>query len=1062
MARKAGGDQGAAAAETGPDTPAMRQWAQAKEQAPDALLFFRMGDFYELFFQDAEEIAATLGLTLTSRNKDRSVPMAGVPYHSADQYIRRLLVQGYRIAICEQLEDPALTKGLVKRGVVRVITPGTVIEDSLLPGESNNFLAAICPPIDTAGFLGFQAGRRAPTDRQGRPLVDFATDWGASWLDLSTGAWGYEEGSREVIEDLLASLSPAELLVSGPTWNGKYLTSFRPTPRAHPGRPAQPTTPNLGAATGSQVAADAGERAAGAPAPAPAAATDPNLSKAEPPPAAAPSSAKGPGTASAPEPHPGRTLTSESPRLNNTAVVACDRAQFDPLLAAEALAALFARRKQFEPPPAGPGLGACGAILYYLRATQIVSAAAPGASGADGLLAGGAAATTVAAAAGSADVAAVGTAATDRPPLATASFSGGLKGFGHVEPPERAGRERGMVLEGDAARHLELVDSSAGPMRSLVGTLRLNKTAVGTRLMRQWLCQPLKELKAIEERQDCIAAFLAEGALLHSLREGLAGMGDLERLTARVCTERANARDLAALATGLGRVAAVRERLAGLEIGAGGAGGGTGAGGGRAPAGIRRLAEALVPPEAVLRDITSTLRDGELPVGIADGEMIADGVNAELDRLRSLAGGGKDWIARLERSEQERTGIGSLKVGYNRVFGYYLEITHTHAKAVPADYIRKQTLTNAERYVTPELKQREEEILSAESRAQALEYKLLSELRARVALFVEDLQAVARAAAELDVLTAWAEVARTREWIRPAVVKGRAMNIVEGRHPVLETLLPAGEYVANDVVLDPAERQILILTGPNMAGKSTYLRQTALLVILAQAGCYIPARSATIGVVDRLFTRIGARDDLTAGRSTFMVEMTETAHILRRATPQSLVILDEVGRGTSTFDGLSIAWAMVEYFHDAKERGARVLFATHYHELTEIAQTRRRVANCHVEVREYEGRLAFLYRVAPGAALRSFGIGVARLAGLPLPLVARATAILKELESADAAGHIRETLTGALRGDGQLSLFGDPKMLAVIDALRALDPDTLTLDEVKHTLRELIAQARRI
>lgn len=953
------------------DTPAMRQWALAKQQVPDALLFFRMGDFYELFHQDAEEIAAKLGLTLTSRTKDRSVPMAGVPYHSADQYIRRLLAQGYRIAICEQLEDPALTKGIVRRGVVRVITPGTVIEESLLPGESNNYLAAFCPPIDTPGFLGFQAGRAAPHDKKGNPLVDFAHDWGAAWLDLSTGAWGYEEGPREAIEDWVAALSPAELLVPGPTWDGKRLTPYQAV------RPAAANADAVGTA---------------APSPGSAAAS------------AAPATQ-----------HAGKTVAADSPRLESTAVVACDRAQFDPLLAVEALSEFFSRRKDFVPPHLGPGLGACGAILHYLRSTQFDQPETTGSS-----------------------------------PLPVASFSGGLKGLGHIEPPERAGREKGMVLEGDAARHLELVDSPAGATRSLWGCLRLNKTAAGTRLMKRWLLQPLKDLKAIEERHACIDALLANEYLLQELRAGLSGVGDTERLTARICTERANARDLAALAASLKQVAVLQEKLAACDSA------------GLAVPAFDRLARGLKPPFGAIREIEANLQEGDLPTGVTEGGLIAPGVNAELDELRDLAGGGKNWIAALERTEQQRTGIGSLKVGYNKVFGYYIEITHTHTKSVPADYIRKQTLTNAERYVTPELKEREEGILAAESKSQALEYKLFCGLRERVAAFVDDLQRVAQAAAELDVLTAWAEVARTRRWVRPTLTKDRRLDITAGRHPVLEQLLPAGEYVANDVEVDAAKQQILILTGPNMAGKSTYLRQVALLVILAQAGCFVPAEAASIGVVDRLFTRIGARDDLTAGRSTFMVEMTETAHILRRCTPQSLVILDEVGRGTSTFDGLSIAWAMVEYFHDTKDRTASVLFATHYHELTEIAQTRRRVANLHVEVREYEGKLAFLYKVAPGAALRSFGIGVAKLAGLPAQVVQRSTTILKELESADAAGHIRETLTGALRGDSQLTLFGDPKMLAIVDELQQLDPDTLTLDEVKHTLRTLIEKARRL
>ncbi|HTL52191.1 MAG TPA: hypothetical protein VL860_06430, partial [Planctomycetota bacterium] len=474
-----------AAIDAGLDTPAMRQWAQAKQQVPDALLFFRMGDFYELFHQDAEEIAARLGLTLTSRTKDRSVPMAGVPYHSADQYIRRLLALGYRIAICEQLEDPALTKGLVRRGVVRVITPGTVIEESLLPGESNNYLAALCPPVDTPGFLGFQAGRVAAVDKKGAPLVDFAQDWGVAWLDLSTGTWGYEEGPREAIEDWLVSLAPAELLVPGPTWDGKALTPFQPARKPAAGN----STAAAGAtATGTVPAATAAD-------------------------------------------HAGKTVPAASPRLEKTAVVTAERAQFDPLLALEALSEFFARRKGFTPPHLGPGLGACGAILHYLRSTQFDVPTDANTS-----------------------------------PLPVASFSGGLKSLSHIEPPERAGREKGMVLEGDAATHLELVESSAGVARSLLGCLRLNKTAAGTRLMRQWLLQPLKDIKAISERHGGIAWLIAHAELLQELRGGLATVGDMERLTARVCTERANARDLAALVASLKQVGVLHQRLQAQKV----------------------------------------------------------------------------------------------------------------------------------------------------------------------------------------------------------------------------------------------------------------------------------------------------------------------------------------------------------------------------------------------------------------------------------------------------------------------------------------------------------------
>lgn len=852
------------------DTPLMLQWREIKARHPDALVFFRVGDFYELFNDDAVEGSKLLDLTLTSRNNGGSkAPLAGIPAHALETYLRRLVAAGRRVAICDQVEDPALAKGLVRREVTEMVTPGAVFSDSLLDARRNNFLAAIAGDAAGEGTVGLALG------------------------DLTTGEMSVRRVSWEELPNMLGVFQPAELLLPR-TWE------LFPIPGA------------------------------------------------------------------------GDVTRTYRPDW-----------LFDARQAGEELQRHFrvANLAGYGFEPGDESLvAACGALLAYLGEVQPA-------------------------------------------------------GFGGLRPPriERAGHV--MALDEMTRRNLELVEPmrGAGTQGTLLGVLDEALTPMGGRLLRRWLLAPLVDVPAIGGRLDAVAELVDDGGMRRAVREALAEVRDLERLAVKVGSGRANPREMLALASSLSRVPPLRDAL----------------GDGKANL-LRGVLEGLDPVGDVREAIERTV-SADAPVSIADGGVVLAGSNAELDELRTIRDGAVDFIASLQARERERTGITSLKVGFNRVFGYYLEVTRLHSERVPADYMRKQTLANAERYFTPELKEWEDKVLGAEEKIASLEGRIFGELRDAAAKEVPRIQAVAERIATLDVLSALAEAAVRRDFVRPDVDGGFALEVRGGRHPVVETMMPREEFIPNDVRLDHGER-VMVLTGPNMAGKSTVLRQVGLIVLLAQVGSFVPAHYARVGVVDRIFTRVGASDNLVRGQSTFMVEMNETAAILHGATARSLVLLDEIGRGTSTWDGLSVATATTEHLHE--HVGAKTIFATHYHELTRLSNRLEGVVNFSVAVREVGDGIVFLRRLVPGGADRSYGVEVARLAGLPESVVARAREILRELETAaaPAPAHAPEPAV-------QLGLFGPP-VHPVVERLRGVDADRTTPLQALNLLAELAHAAR--
>ncbi len=847
----------------------MRQYLDAKAKAPGALLFFRMGDFYELFYDDAKTAARALGLTLTSRSKEQEIPMAGVPVRAADGYLRRLVGQGFRVAICDQMEDPAQAKGLVDRELTRIVTPGTLTEESVLDEKTHNYLlACVLTP------------RRA----------------GLAWAEVSTGRFLVEDLPREEALDAIARIRPAEVLL----------------------------------------------------------------------PAAALAQEEAFVTALA-------RVTGIAPHETPDWVVA-------EATAARTLKEHFrvATLEGFGVRKSDASLGAAAAVLHYLSETQRQSLA-------------------------------------------------------HVTALRRFRTSDHLVLDHAARGRLGL--------DALVDVLDGTATAAGGRLLRERLSMPLTDVEEIARRQDAVEELFADSFLRRDLREALKQVRDVERITSRAATRRCTPRDLVGLKLSLAIVPSLQNLLAPARSEA-----------------LQRIRAELDPvPE--LRDLLARALADEPPGHLRDGGVIRDGYHEEMDRLRALRRDGKGFIAALRAREVERTGIESLRVGYNKVFGYYIEITHTHRDRVPQDYIRKQTLANAERYITPELKEYETQVLTAEERALALEARLFEELRERVVAEVLRLQRTAALVAEIDVTRSLAEAAAARGYVRPVVAGDETLEIVEGRHPVVEAALTDERFVPNDLRLDLKERTVAILTGPNMAGKSTYIRQAALLALMAQAGSFVPAKSARIGVIDRIFTRIGAEDDLAGGRSTFMVEMEETAHICHHATKRSLVILDEVGRGTSTFDGVAIAWAVTEYL--AQVVGCRTLFATHYHELTALAGEVKGVFNLHVAVEEWGDEVVFLHRIQEGGTDRSYGIHVARLAGLPQAVVERSKALIAGLsgrtEGLGAVGF--KAPAPQAPPSRQLSLFPPPGE-DVRQELMRIDPERITPFEALDLLRRLVEKAR--
>ncbi len=912
-------------------SPVRQQYLSVKRQYPDAVLFFRLGDFYEMFDDDAELVARELDLTLTRRDFGRGQrsPMAGVPHHAADGYIARLIGKGYRVAVCEQVSDPALSRGLVEREVIRVVTPGTVVDPAMLAAKRNNYLAAAVLGRDAVGI---------------------------AYVDITTGEFACAQFAAADPEAALAQelsrVQPAEALIEA----------------AHPARLAPRPHARW------RAGADAlGELAARDGAHAPAADGADDEEDAEPADLA--------------------SRLDASERLD-VVITPYDARHFREDIARERLLERFhvASLEAFGCDDLPLAIRAAGAIVAYLNETQ---------RGALAQITG----------------------------LETYSVSG----F--------------MTLDAHTRRNLELFESGrgGGAKGSLLSVLDLTRSPMGGRLLRRWLGEPLLDLERLRERQAAVAAAKEDVALRARLAPLLGRIGDLERLINRALQRLATPRDLVALAAGL---RAVEEVAAGAE---------------GVADGLARVCAAVRPLPELRALIAAALVD-EPPLSLAEGGYIRTGYHAELDTLTDAARNGRQWVADLEAKERERSGISNLRVGYNKVFGYYLEVSNSQLSRVPADYIRKQTLSTGERFITPDLKEYEALILNAHEKSVKLEQELFAALRTEVATqWSEATLRTARALAELDTLLALGEVASRRNYCRPELDESDTIHIVAGRHPVVEATQRGVEFIPNDAEMSTSEAQILLLTGPNMAGKSTYLRQVALITLMAQIGSFVPAESARIGLVDRIFTRIGAQDDLATGQSTFMVEMVETATILRHATPRSLVILDEIGRGTSTYDGLAIARAIVEYLHNNRRCGARTLFATHYHELVELARALPRVRAYNVAVTEEEGQVVFLRKIVPGGADKSYGIHVAQLAGIPRQVVRRAEEALEELERTGDAPRRRQRMRDMREAPPpqaiQLTLFSaEPDPL--IEELKALPIDELTPLEAISRLYELQRRAR--
>ena len=888
-----------------PSTPLMRQYAAVKKDHPTALLFFRLGDFYELFFDDAVVASKELQITLTSRNKEKgiAIPMCGVPYHAAEGYIGKLIRKGFKVAICEQVEDPRVAKKLVRREVTRVVTPGTAA-DSALGSDENNFLAAIAQVGDRVGFAA---------------------------LDLSTGEFRATEfsgeGALRRVQEELEQLRPKELLY------GSAAPLFESAGASNESLPSFVRPDSRGRLSPHEAKPQA--RAAGA------------------------------------------TCT-ETP---------LDDWIFSPDHAIPLVENHFGvlSLEGFGLAGRTAAASAAGAILYYVRSTQR----------------------------GSLD---------------------------HVDRIGWYERQNCLVLDVVTVRNLELIEplfAGADAGVTLLRSIDAAVTPMGKRLLRAWLLRPSLDLGEINARLDAVEAGVKNIVAREELRRALDGVLDLERLLSRVTLETANPRDVLALAASLAKIPAVK-------------------------AALRRLAAERLNVLQTALDELADLRGRieativpEPPLTFSDGGVIAAGIDHDLDELRELSRNSKQVLAQIEQRERGRTGISSLKVKFNSIFGYYIEVSKPNLHLVPQDYERKQTLVGAERFTTPELKEYEAKILDAQEKIVEIERRLFTQLRTSIAAEAKRIRQTALALAEVDVLASMAHIAALRNYCRPQFSEdGGELEIVEGRHPVIEQQEMAGgsdRFVPNDLYLNGGTHNILLLTGPNMGGKSTYLRQTALIVILAQMGSFVPARSARLSVVDRVFTRIGASDNLARGRSTFMVEMTETAAILHTATARSLILLDEVGRGTSTYDGLAIAWAAVEYLH-ARVR-AKTLFATHYFELTELAEQLAGVKNYHVSVKETGSGIAFLRKVEPGEADRSYGIEVAKLAGLPNEVVVRAREVLVEHEFAEqqATAHLSP---GANPPAAQLTIF-TPLSQPVLDRLREVDLNRLTPLEALNLLAEL-------
>ncbi|PID76664.1 MAG: DNA mismatch repair protein MutS [Deltaproteobacteria bacterium] len=875
-------------------TPMIQQYLEIKEQHKDAILFYRMGDFYEMFFDDAEIASRILGIALTSRNKkddENKVPMCGIPYHAVQGYLAKLVKAGKRVAICEQTEDPAAAKGIVKREVIKIVSPGVVADSQLLDDKSNNYAAALV---------------RKDTGKN--------TIYGLSLLDVSTGVFLTGEftckASRfEEVVDQLARFQPSEILISED--ERQLHTSLLET--------AKSVIPDACITT-----RDAGRF---------------------------------------------HKRSCEELLIEHFGVVSLDGfgLRCSPL-----------------------GIIAAGVLLDYSLETQ-------------------------------------------KSPL------------NHVESLKIIEPDKYLLIDDASRRNLELTATIVGGQRagSLLSVLDDCCTPMGSRMIKAMILFPLRNCVEIDERLNGVNFFFENNELRKEVRQKLKAVYDLERLNSRMVLGSGNGRDLIAVKQSLARLPEIKELITGNDC-----------------ASIIRIRQQLDCLEDIHELLERSIAE-EPPITIKDGGLIKEGYNAELDELIYILRDGKKLILGLENQEREATGIAKLKIGFNKVFGYFIEVSKVNLDKVPEHYIRKQTLVNAERFITPELKEFEAKVLGAEEKRLELEYRLFTEIRRTVAQNSSRLLQTANLTARLDTLAGLAEIAVKNRYKRPEVSEGNEISIVEGRHPVIERSLPSGKFVPNDVHLDQEQNQLLVITGPNMAGKSTVLRQTALIVLMAQLGSFVPAESASIGIVDRIFTRVGAMDDLGRGQSTFMVEMSETANILNNATPKSLVILDEIGRGTSTFDGLAIAWAVAEDLVSKQGQGIKTLFATHYHELTALSASQPRVKNYSIAVKEWHDTIIFLHKLVKGGTSRSYGIQVAGLAGVPGQVVRRAHDILRAIESGDFGRGDNEMppmqaggQAGEKQQPNQLSLFAAPEK-SIVEMLNEIDASELTPKKALDFIYEL-------
>ena len=870
----------------------MKQYYAIKAVHPDAILLFRVGDFYETFGEDAIEASGILGITLTRRANGVAtyVELAGFPYHAIDSYLPKLVRAGKRVAICEQLEDPKTVKGLVKRGVIELVTPGVVLNDNILENKENIYLASV--------FFGRE-------------------NTGVAFLDVSTGEFFIAEGDDQYIDKLLSNLSPKEVVYQR-GYEDRFANSF--------------------------------------------------------------------GT---------KYYTYKFDDWIFSYDVNLDKLckQFGT-----------SNLKGFGVDNMPNGISAAGAILYYLEFTE-------------------------------------------------------HKNIAHISSISRLDRNDYVWIDKYTIRNLELFSSNGSDSVSFVNVIDRTHTPMGGRLLKRWVAMPVLDRGEIGRRQDVVQAFVDDRDLFEAVEERMAGIGDIERIASRVASLKVTPRELVQLKNSLQEVDLLKAALQSSDI-----------------ASLNGLAERIDPLAEVRERLAREIYPDPANNQIQKGGVIADGVNPELDDLRRIALHGKDVLARIQQRESEITGIPSLKISYNNVFGYYIEVRNTHKDKVPSNWIRKQTLANAERYVTEELKEYEEKILGAEERMLALELQIYNEIIAFVTQYLRRLQADAHVIARIDCLHSFAAVAMERSYVRPELDDSNTLELKQARHPVIETLMKVGEkYVPNDLFLNDKDQQIIMLTGPNMSGKSALLRQTALIVLMAQMGSFVPAASARVGIVDKIFTRVGASDNISQGESTFMVEMLESASILNNVSDRSLVLLDEIGRGTSTYDGISIAWAMVEYLHNRPSARPRTLFATHYHELNEMEQMCQRVKNYHISVKEIDNTIVFLRKLERGGTEHSFGIHVARMAGIPRSVVERASDILHSLEQvygnneivpsgnlrkrgkSGAKPRVAEAVDKADMSSMQLSMFQleDPVLIQVRDQIRDLDINSLTPLEALNKLNEI-------